>query len=100
MQAEYQCCGSWEKSIKCIVVSKLEGILTTWTGVDSRGSGGPVPPGWWFSAGGQPIGGPDHSLDLLIRLRCPQFQSSTSDTAAHSDRKSTRLNSSHLGISY
>src|ERR1019366_1769624 len=30
--AECQCRGSWGKSIKCIVVSKLEGILTTWTG--------------------------------------------------------------------
>src|SRR5260370_39198361 len=51
-QVDCQCRGRSEKSFNCIIHSKLKATITAWKGADSRDSGGPVPPGWWFSARG------------------------------------------------
>src|ERR1039458_2888590 len=55
MQAECQCRGSWGKSIKCIVVSKLEGILTTWTGAIRAAPVARFHQGGGFRPGGSPL---------------------------------------------
>jgi len=61
MQAECQCRATSGNFSNCIVFSKLRGDRAAWTSGDSRGSGGPVPPGWWFSAR---VG--DHNLAIRI----------------------------------
>src|SRR2546426_563240 len=61
-----------------------------------RVNAGPLPPGHWLNdpqvGGGRIIGEPCHFIDLMSFL--------TDDVGIVSDRKSTRLNSSHLVISY
>jgi hypothetical protein len=50
VQAECQCRAPGSNFFNCIVSSKLRQDRAAWTNSDSTGSGGPVPPGWWFSA--------------------------------------------------
>src|ERR1035441_106512 len=49
-QAECQCRATSGNSFNCIVFSKLRAGGAAWSGDNSWDSGGPVPPGWWFSA--------------------------------------------------
>ena len=42
--------GAERQSFNCIVFSKLRGDRAAWSSADSWDSGGPIPPGWWFSA--------------------------------------------------
>src|ERR1039458_2711273 len=54
-QAACQCRATSGNSFNCIVYGMLREDRAAWTSRDSRGSGGPIPPGWWFSARGLAI---------------------------------------------
>jgi hypothetical protein len=59
-------------SFNCIIFGMLREDRATWTSRDLRASGGPVPPGWWFSAQGLAImvwasESGDHSASLASK---------------------------------
>ena len=63
VQAECQCRAPSCNFLNCIVFSKLGGDRAAWTSGDSWGTGGPVPPGRWFSAMGW------RSLSPRVKIR-------------------------------